>query len=460
MNPELQRNLWLELSSRRVMTMPIVLGLIFAAAVTVEDWTGAEALRWTALWFYYAIVVFWGTRAAAVSIVNEIRERTWDFQRLSSIRPWSMVWSKLLGGAIYQWYGGAICLAVWAVASLETADPPSILLDGAYYMLVGILATTVSLFACLIAVRRRASHTRLDVLIYQFAGLAVIFAAQSFWDLATFGSMAQSIFSPTEHANLINFFGQTVEPSAFYLSSLVVFTGWALWGANQLMRTELQMRNGPWGLIGFIGFLALYAAGLAPTAELTGAPLALRTGFGIIAVGGLTYAVIFLEPKDPVHLRWMAQQAAARRYWAIFQRAPSWMLSYGALTGLVILFFVAGMDIREDAKSMSDIRLAITAGFLFVARDIGIFLFFGLSGKQRGDFAAVVTLFVLYFVTTVITGGALSETMLALFIPISDAPAALRIGAPLAEACIVWFFVFQLLRDDAKRAAEFEGAKS
>src|ERR1041385_2378956 len=82
MNPEFQRNLWLELSPRRGLLMLVILGLVFfAAAVTGGDFAPASLAQI----LYYLIVVVWGSRNAALSVVGEIRDRTWDAQRLSSL---------------------------------------------------------------------------------------------------------------------------------------------------------------------------------------------------------------------------------------------------------------------------------------------------------------------------------------------------------------------------------------
>ena len=110
MNPEFQRNLWVELTPRRMTLMVALLALAFFAAAI----SGGRdySLAGTAEWLYYAIVVVWGTRNAATAVVGEIRDRTWDMQLLSSIAPGAMTWGKLFGSTIYNWFGGAICLAV------------------------------------------------------------------------------------------------------------------------------------------------------------------------------------------------------------------------------------------------------------------------------------------------------------------------------------------------------------
>ncbi len=105
MNPELRRNLWLELTPRRLATMAIILALIFFAA----GLSGGDDFRpaSVAVVLYYFIVVIWGARNAALCVVGEIRERTWDLQRLSSLGAAEMTWGKLFGATAYNWYGGA-----------------------------------------------------------------------------------------------------------------------------------------------------------------------------------------------------------------------------------------------------------------------------------------------------------------------------------------------------------------
>ncbi|HXL70756.1 MAG TPA: hypothetical protein VN935_05900, partial [Rhizomicrobium sp.] len=71
MNPEFQRNLWLELTPARLLLMTgfvLFLIAIFSAAPPGFPSSGAVA---TAL--YYFLVVLWGTRTAALSVIAEIR---------------------------------------------------------------------------------------------------------------------------------------------------------------------------------------------------------------------------------------------------------------------------------------------------------------------------------------------------------------------------------------------------
>ncbi|MGD9744688.1 MAG: hypothetical protein AB7V53_18750, partial [Dongiaceae bacterium] len=100
MNPELVRNLWVELTPRRILAALFVLGSVFAlawASMQADD----RALARAALWAYYLIVLLWGPRQAALTLADEVADRTWDTQRMSALGPWQMAWGKLAGGTSF-----------------------------------------------------------------------------------------------------------------------------------------------------------------------------------------------------------------------------------------------------------------------------------------------------------------------------------------------------------------------
>ena len=127
-NPEFRRNLWLELTPQRLVVMPLVLAAIFAVVYLGEEgvsrWTNDTSyggLATAAKYVYLALVLLWGGRQAGSAVTDEIRDRTWDGQRLSALGSWSMSWGKLFGSTVFTWYGGALALAVFAVAATARA---------------------------------------------------------------------------------------------------------------------------------------------------------------------------------------------------------------------------------------------------------------------------------------------------------------------------------------------------
>ena len=300
MNPEFQRNLWLELAPRRMILMIVLLALAFLAVALggSKDFTVGGAAEW----LFYLIVVVWGTRNAATAVVGEIRDRTWDMQRLSSLTPGEMTWGKLLGSTIFNWFGGAICLAVMTFDTLTHKSVTAAFADIVYYLAIGVIAQAASFLASLIAVRRRQAHSRLDVFIYQVVGIAAAVAVNSVWSIADPATMH---LAHVVGADVIAWWGMKLDARLFLLASLAIFAGWLLTACYREMRLELQMRNGALVWLAFLVFIGVYAGGFDAwlpkdqSAEGLDA-VSLRLGLAVGVYASLTYLMVFLEPKDRV----------------------------------------------------------------------------------------------------------------------------------------------------------------
>lgn len=440
MNPELQRNLWLELSPRRVIMMSVVVGLIlFAAGLAGGEGGAAKAAEY----LFYIIVVVWGTRNAAQSVVGEIRDRTWDSQRLSAMAPFPMTWGKLFGSTAFTWFGGAICLVVLVYHAFATNGAVAALLDLGYFLSIGLMAQTVALFASLLAVRRRSTHSRLDVFLYWIAGLAAAIWVHSVWQTANPGGA----FGLGGEAGLetIMWWGQSIAARVFYLSSLVAFFAWALVGCYRLMRLELHEENGPLVWLGFCVFMALYMAGfdLGERNRLLPAAVdvvSMRLALAMLTLGALTYVAIFAERKDRVLYRWLGDALKRGHLGAALMRLQAWMVAYIA-TVIVAVLLVSrlGITVGEGAASAA-IVLAVLG---FLTRDLAVFhVYHQMPGRRRGDLGAVVTLFVLYVIAPRIVSGLGFGDAGALFYPITTEPPLLGAAIAWGEALLLWLLAF------------------
>ncbi|HEY8948775.1 MAG TPA: hypothetical protein VIM56_07810 [Rhizomicrobium sp.] len=416
MGPEFRRNLWLELTTRRIVFMIGILALaFFAAAVSGPSYTPysvAETL-------YYLIVVVWGARSAGLSIVGEIRDHTWDLQRLSSIGAFEMVSGKLFGSTIYNWFGGAICLVVMLVYGFTHGAPGSAVLDLIYYVIVGLVAQASSLLASLIAIRRRSAHSRLDVFLYQFVGIVAALAVFYLWEAA---DPAGGLLLGKKPTDFIPWWGAVVSARPFLLVSLVIFTAWILTGCYREMRRELKMRNGPLVWLGFLAFIGLYVAGF--DAWLPHDPnlpqwsvVALRLALATTAYGALTYVMVLLEPKDRVLYRWYGSQVASGAVGRAFWSLQAWIMSYLA-TIIVALALVWWLFMRGAGIAYPVLAVA---GLGFLTRDVAIFIFFAAT-RRRGDFAAIVSLLVLYVLIPAILNGIDLRSALPFFYPTPSNP--------------------------------------
>jgi hypothetical protein len=430
MNPEFQRNVWLELTPRRLGLMVVVLGLaFFAAAVTTGNDPQLGTVPETARWLYYAIVVVWGTRNAALAMVGEIRDRTWDMQRLSSIEPGAMTWGKLFGSTIYNWFGGAICLAVLLGETAIHQGVPAAIIDLVYYIAVGAIAQAAAFLASLIAVRRRPSHSRFDVFVYQVVGLAAGVIVYSVWSAADPAGLLHKMAT-----DFVVWWGRTYDTRLFLLVSLAVFTVWTLVGCYREMRLELKMQNGTLVWLGFLVFVGVYVAGfdawLASDKSVAGWDAAsLRLGLVVTAFAVLTYVMVVLEPKDRVHYRWLGSQLAAGRVGAAWNGLQAWMMAYAAalLCGAVLLALLHQHQ-PEDASAPA----LIAAGLGFLTRDVWIFVLMrALPGRRRSDLAALAVLLALYVFAPAILNGLGLKSLLMAFYPQPTEP-------PLIGPAVAW----------------------
>lgn len=442
MNPELQRNLWLELGPMRLIMMPAVLGLIFAAVWTGWDFGSSDplgAVAGVASALYFFIVVIWGTWIAARLVTGEIRDRTWDGQRMSAIGPWSMVMGKLLGGTAFVWYGGLICLIpiILNAATAEIGQGTGLISEILFRLGMGLFAHATAFLISMFAVRRKAASSRLASF---FAMVAGIFAAAWVWYVWVLG------FDLSNNVDFSWFTIHTTMPT-FTVISLLIFAAWAIVGNWVMMRQELQINTGPLIWIGFLVFAMVYYAGQADffgifdelrdaaidTAPQTpkgpeGTPLPadglpsvdgvpadiLATIRWLIAFGvayTLTYLSVLIAPKDWVQLRQVRGHLLRGRIPQALWILPSWIYAAiaAAIAGVVLALQLdpitasAGdlwrvLDIRTDfVPSAIDLRPTIFAALAFLCRDVLIVLWFNAAKRaRRPDLAAFVVLWVLY----------------------------------------------------------------
>ncbi|MEI9997291.1 MAG: hypothetical protein WDM91_22030 [Rhizomicrobium sp.] len=432
MNPEFTRNLWLEMTTRRVALMVVLLALLFfAAALTGGEWAPSEV----ALVLYYVIVVVWGTRSAALAVVGEIRDRTWDGQRLSSLGAGMMMWGKLFGATVYNWFGGVICLVFVLAAVLERHGAVTAVIELCYFIGIGVIAQAAALLASLVAVARRHNHSRFGMFVYQLAGLAAALAVFRVWEVA------DPVTSVLEHVAVIDtipWWGTAVDARVFLLVSLAIFSAWTLAGCYREMRRELKLRNGPLVWLAFLLFMGVYVAGfdawLSPKMTAWDA-VGLRLLLAGTAFGILTYLMVLLEPKDRVHYRWMLAQLRGGRIGGLLAGAQAWMMSYGATFAVAAAL---SLWLLRDPLAAREGQPLIVAAMGFVTRDVALFVLLQTaSTRRRGDVAALTVLFALYVLVPYILAALKADSVLFLFYPQRQAPGWIGAGAAWAEALVV-----------------------
>jgi hypothetical protein len=466
MNPELQRNLWLEASPRRIAWAGVAVIGVYAAAYLSADpaENGAllRALGGVGAFIFFASAVVWGVRLAGQSVASEIGERTWDFQRLSALDPWAMTWGKLFGATALAWAVGLAGLLVATAAYVAEAGPGPGLQFTVAAIALAVLLQACGFAAALVGVRKARAEGRLATLRSAAGGvfsvLFVLFAiavAARVGELF-FGGVAD--FTPVDSGGAVRFWGGEVERNLFATLSLVAFAAWALVAAWRLMRLELQKHNGPVYWTAFLLFAAFWAAGQASSdfeATVNGVELdptaVARWGAAAAVFLAGVYAAAFTEPADRVRLRGFTGAAPG---WAmqVPAVAPALALAVVALVGVMVSVLGLPSAITEDQSiTRTEMVLFAAAVLAFVLRDLAVIAFFRFGPRpKRGDFGAVLALVLLYGLGAIVT--ARLGDAVALALPNPEAPLVSLVSG-IVQAAVIGALALRRIRGPEGSAA-------
>jgi hypothetical protein len=421
-NPEFRRNLWLELTPSRLVGMPLVLGIFFFLAYSMDDNQYGASVAGAALTLFGLLAFLWGVRLASETLITEIRDHTWDSQRMSVIGPWSMTWGKLLGSTIYPWYGALICLFVYLTSQpslglslVETA----VLMVGS-----GLLGQAVGFLSSLQAVRKNQRYGRFQTTIFLVIG----------------ASCSLSLLNwPFDKAAGVLWYNQPYRDEQFVLVSLLVFLAWALFGIYRLLRAELQLKSQPWVWSLFVLFLMVYIPGFLNEGSMIGDDLLQQSrllGAFIVSIT-LAYAMIFCESKDPVAFRRLLQDLGRREWGRAMESLPLWLMTLAFVFLTCLLLLVMGVR-SSSHEAFGQISISALAMVLFLIRDFGIVLFLNFGRiPKRADMLTLLFLFLLYgAIPTILTALDL-DTLAGCFWPIPGVPAGVVLPAALLQALVM-----------------------
>ncbi|MBB4285384.1 hypothetical protein [Roseospira goensis] len=383
-NPEFRRNLWVEFSAQRLATMPALLGLLLLGGHAAMGVEGVAGLATTAL---FVLLVLWGTRMAAGAIGDEIQAGTWDAQRMSALRPWTMTWGKLLGATAYSWYGAAFCVvALLATGRTGAAEILNMLLTG-------LTAQGAAFFAGLLLVRGAPRGTvRTNIALAQAVAivLAIWLATRDwYWSSQT-----------------VRWWGLDLDGRAFMLSTQVLALAWVLAGVHAVMREELRYPSQPWTWLAFLAFAAAYTAGFSDALSvalwfeaMVAVPVVpLVVAFATAAT--LTLVAALAGPQSSVALRrWLAAPTRARgRPVALLLEAPAWSLGLAVTVALSVALTAVWLRV----PSPDWLPVLVWSAVLFLIRDLGIVLALTLDGDmRRGPAGALIVLLTLYLLVPI-----------------------------------------------------------
>ncbi len=405
-NPEFKRNLWLSFSLHRLIGMPALLALTFVAISLADfDHEVAKNMYAVSVTLFIFIVWVWGVRNANASIVDEMRDKTWDQQRMSSLDPWTMTWGKLFGATAFNWYGGAMCLAVIALSGIA-ADKPHLLPT-----LLTLCAVGVLLHASLIALNLHTSQ--FETRLVQRGGVGWM---GIFWVLLLVPSLITLLLSGENNLNPhVVWWGMEVDTALFIMDSTLLLAVCATFAAWRVMCNALQVRTLPWAWPLLALILALYIAGYQRQENFM-QPLLLS---GLFVSVAMTYAALISEPNTL--LRWrklrLLQNREDWRGW--LEYLPLWpttlLLSF---LFAVLIVLSNGNDYASDASiTFMQPPLAFTVA-LMLLRDACVLLFFSFApDSKRAIGTALLYLVVLNMLLPLLAGIAYLNSLRYFLLP-------------------------------------------
>ncbi|MEO6918918.1 MAG: hypothetical protein ABI171_07905 [Collimonas sp.] len=432
-NPEFKRNLWLQFSLHRLIAMPAVLGLVFfTLSMAGSNFPRGIALDSIALILFGGIVCLWGTRNASSAVIDEIRDKTWDQQRMSALDPWTMTWGKLFGATAFNWYGGIICLVVLAITSIASGH--TIMLSSSLTLVaLGILmhATTIALNLHLM---------RSNIRAVQRGGIA--------WAVV----LVAIIFTPpfkSEVETYLQWWGTSYANGSFLLASTAFLAALAVFATWRSMNSALQISTVPWAWPLGCCLLAAYIAGFADGQGL------LWTG--LLLAMAMTYGALFTEENDIALWQRIVARARAGNWHGLLRSLPIWPTTL-VLSFCFALLLLVNHDQIPPFKLPADFSystlLALTLA-LMLLRDSCVYLFFAFSGKgKRAGATTILYLAIIDGLLPFMAHFMGSEALARFFMPIQFGNAWAMLGiaivhAVLALALLGWRWRQRALKDDA-----------
>lgn len=362
MNPELRRNLWLELTPHRLLLLP---ALVLVAWAPLPSAAPAATIALAACALF---TVMWGARLAADAVTIEARERTWDIQRMSALAPWSMTWGKLTGATVLAWYGGGWCALIYLWSAAPGTHGQQLLALVALAA-SALAAQALAMTAALIGMhgaRRPRSRLMSSLLL-----LALALTLPALFDL----------FDP--HAR-IAWYGWSWRRLDFVLVSALCAAAWSVCAAYRTMCGELQVRTRPWLWPAFTAFTSAYLVGLAAAPMANASALALRLLSTAAVVACVqSYVAAFVLPRELMAVSRVRAALARGELRRAAEDLPLWLVSAACALACAAITAIAGSLPALTGARIDNLGAGALALACMMLRDVAILHWFSFGRRPE-----------------------------------------------------------------------------
>ncbi len=439
-NPELQRNIWENITPTKLIVMPVLLGLVFMIADSATN-VGIMSLI-----FFYVITVMVGAYVAGEEIPNEIQDKTWDWQRMSTMTPMQMTIGKLFGSTIYQWYGGIICIFSFIFSALVLKINFINLIQ--FIICMVLVATFFQSYAMLLGIGTREMPLRFRrfLIIGILLGLAILLVSV-FIILGVASYFEKRIDKDLDIPNVTWFFIKLPSLTHFLLA-LVFLNFWSFIGLYRSFRTEMYYFNGPEFFTIFLIVLPFYFSGyLFNISEIT-ITVYLTLLFAGIAFFAYQTAILtaLIDKMEIITFRRLFYHLELKNYKKVGYDTPLWLIALvieiiASLLAL-LMFMISSQELGKlESDSPQKVLYFLLVINLFAIRDIGIFMYNNFTQGKNAIGLTLTYLFVLYYVLPALITSTGNEHLLPAFYPIPYGKefefSIMNILIPLVQALIV-----------------------
>ncbi|TVQ82631.1 MAG: hypothetical protein EA357_09315 [Micavibrio sp.] len=365
-NPEIRRYLWSEFTLLRLIAVPAALLAMFLVGLLKA---GAPSTHFL-LTVFALVVIYRGTVVAGRAFREEVRNKTWDFQRTSSISPLQLAIGKVLGSTSYIWYCGFwIYFAAWYAGGLNVEN----------FNVIGSALIAAGIIGHLTAFAHNVAFQKFSSLI------GICAAAVTYW------AVTRMLGAGVDEVLWYRF---SFSRSMFYFFSVVFFSVWVFRAGVCMLRWQMQYRNLPldWGL--FVVTFGAYFAGFFYEAWAQYFAFYISMLFCV-------YLAFFLEAGNLSGYKRFYYAGKEGQIWRSLENMPRWVLPL-FFAVIVLLLFSQSYALHPTAALLShqgSLTVFLVAALFFVLRD-GLFLhwlFLGEGGRKYTGFKLFAYYFFLYF---------------------------------------------------------------
>jgi hypothetical protein len=406
-NPELIRNLRIQLRPKRMVIAGILTGII-SLIVLPSLWTNSAAsgsgmgYLVSVLIMQSVTIVIGGGIACLQSISREKEQNTFDYQRITRLSPLELTIGKVLGAPSMAYFI-AVCLVPAALLGLPKSGwGLGDLLDSWFLLLFGALAFHA--FSVLMSMLLRRSLSTGAVLVFLFfAG----FPGISWTTLVlTRGAGGAGLAHGT------NFYGVQVPFTPFTAFVYASFAAWSILALKRNIKRDPGMYEllTPLQALGFAAWVNFLFVGIYPTTGYS-ANNAQMTSLSVNSMVFFSLGLVLLRNRDRARRRLRELGAEGLSWLEAFWPAPYIMI--GAIgTGFLPLLITPHHPIPIAANALPNSSLG-TSLFLFrlvffalwLCRDLLYLQWMNLRPGRKPLLRAIMyafvfytTLFVLFFV--------------------------------------------------------------